>query len=244
MMGYRSHAMQHAQETSVIWQPCWLWPRLRASSWSQKPEQQGKRAQGSTRNARKHACGDTTNHQSPTPQEANNGQVQDVIMSAVICNSVVQVVHMSAIPSTEWKKRKIWEKKRGNKSKKMKVSSSWLTSRSIEQSRAKWWLFGWCCFPPFLGWAVLLSPSSSCVVFFPPSSSFGWCCLASSFFWCCCVSFPPSDGGAASPKHSRTFQQGTGKKALPPKRRREKSNTTPKKERVAPPRRRGERQHF
>ena len=58
---------------------------------SQRPKQQGKRAQGSTRNARKHACGDTTNHQSPTPQEVNNGQVQDVIMSVVISDSVVHL---------------------------------------------------------------------------------------------------------------------------------------------------------
>ena len=70
MIEHRSHAVRHAQETPLSFD----------SRVDSKP--QGKRAQGSTRNA-------PTNHQSPTPQEASSGQVQDAIMSVVICDSVV-----------------------------------------------------------------------------------------------------------------------------------------------------------
>ena len=90
----QSHAVRHAQETPLSFDS-------RVDSFNSdrgsdlRPDHKDKNNKRSVHKEARETPGSTraTNHQSPTPQEVNNGQVQDVIMSVVICDSVVHLSH-------------------------------------------------------------------------------------------------------------------------------------------------------
>ena len=121
MIEYRPHAMRHAPQTPLSFdvlthstlteaQNFVLITKTKTTreAFTRKHEKRPEaRVRRHERSAQKHACGDTTNHQSPAPQEVNNRQVQDVIVSVVISDSVV---HLSTSGPHECESQHIVEK--------------------------------------------------------------------------------------------------------------------------------------
>ena len=82
-----------------------------------------------------------TNHQSPTPQEVNNGQVQDVIMSVVICDSVVHLSHKWStwVRFPAKNENKFWRKIKNEKKKNEKERNKKNEKKSETMKNARKW---------------------------------------------------------------------------------------------------------